>query len=157
MLASFASALLVFCASIVTFAQLGGILAGVVAGCWVASWFFPLDRLLRRIAPGWAVVYPGLLIEAKLYTFSEVPFVSYLLLLSAPLTIWLTAIPVVQKMKSGWRFALGLLLLMTPIAVGLYWAGQVAIDDMTDNEVPAWALRVLRHILGKPPLMNMGE
>ena len=93
------------------------------------------------------MIYPGLLIEAKLYTFSDVPFVSYLLLLCAPLTIWLTAIPVVRKMNSGWRFALGMLLLMTPIAVGLYWAGQVAIDDMTDNELPAWVLRVLRQIL----------
>ncbi len=157
LLASLASALLVFCASILTFAQLGGIFAGVIAGCCVASRLFPTRSLTSAIAPGWAVVYPGLLIEAKLYTFSEVPFLSYLFLLCAPFTIWLTAIPAVRKMKSGWRIALGFLLLMTPIAVGLYWAGQVAIEDMTDNEVPGWLLQILRRLLGKPPLMNVEE
>ncbi|HEV8058329.1 MAG TPA: hypothetical protein VGP68_00530 [Gemmataceae bacterium] len=157
LLASLAAVLLVFCASILTFAQLGGIFAGVIAGCCVASWLFPTRSLTSAIAPGWAVVYPALLIEAKLYTFSEVPFLSYLLLVCAPLTIWLTALPGVRKMKSGWRFVLGFLLLMTPITVGLYWGGQVAIDDMTETEMPAWLLRILRQLLGKPPLMNVEE
>jgi hypothetical protein len=157
LLATFSGVLLVFCASILTFAQFGVILVGVIAGCCVACWRFPTRPLASAIGPGWAVFYSGLLLEARLYTFSSVPLISYVLLLCAPLTIWLTALPGVQKMKSGWRIAWGVLLLMAPIAVGLYLAGQVAIEDMTDNEVPGWLLKILRLLLNKSPTIDVEE
>jgi hypothetical protein len=157
LLATLAAALVIFCASLLKFALVGGILASVMAGCCLACWWYPTRSLTSAIAPGWAVIYSGLLIEAKLYTGSDVPLASFILLLCAPLTIWLTAIPAMRKMKAGWRTALGILLLLTPIAVGLYWAGQVAIEDMTDSELPGWLLRILRQLLGKPPLIDMEE
>ena len=61
-------------------------------------------------------------------------------------------------MKSVWRIALVVLLLVAPLAIGLYWAGQVAIEDLTDKELPGWLLRILRQMLGKPPSsMDMEE
>ena len=68
LLATLAAALLVFCASIGTFAQLGGVLAGVIAGCCLASLCFPSKSLTSAIAPGWAVLYPGLLLSKPDYT-----------------------------------------------------------------------------------------
>ena len=157
LLATFAAAMLIFCASLGKSAQLTGILAGVMAGCFVASFCFPTRSLLSTLAPGWAVLYPGLLIEGRLYSFSEVPLASYILLLCAPLMIWLTAIPPLRKMKPVWRTALSLLLVLAPLAVGLYWAGQVAIEDVTDAEAPRWLLQMLRRLLGKSPLTDLEE
>jgi hypothetical protein len=157
LLATLAAAALIFSASLGKSAQLTGILAGVMAGCWLASYCSPTRALFSTLAPGWAVLYPGLLIEARLYSYSEVPLVSYVLLLCAPLTIWLTAIPPLRKMKPVWRTALTLLLLLAPIAIGLYWAGQVAIEEVTEADVPRWLLQILRRLLGKSPLTDLEE
>ena len=157
LLATFAAALLAFAAAIAKFAELGLIVTGMLAGCCVASFCFPSRPLTSAIAPGWSVLYPGFLIEAKLYSYSEVPLASYILLLCAPLTIWLTAIPPLRKMKPVWRTVLTLVLLLAPIAVGLYWAGQVAIEDVTDAEAPGWLLQILRRLLGKSPLTDLEE
>ena len=157
LLATLAVATLIFSANLAKMAQLTGILAGVMAGCWLASFCFPTRSLFSALAPGWAVLYPGLLIEAWLYGYSDVPLFSYILLLFAPLTIWLTALPLVRKMKSTWRTALGLLLLLGAIAVGLYWAGQAAIEDVPDTDVPRWLLQILRRLLGKSPLTDLEE
>lgn len=157
LLATLAAALLVFLASLAKFAQLGGILAGIAAGCCVACWLSPTRSLASAIVPGWATLYSGLLLEARLATFSEVPLLSYLLLLLAPLMICLTAVPPVRKMKAGWRTVLTAFAIMIPLAIGLYLAGNVAIEDMTEAELPEPLLSTLRHLFGKSLPMNMEE
>lgn len=157
LLVTLAAALLVFLASLAKFAQLGGILAGIAAGCCVVCWLYPTRSLTSAIVPGWATLYAGLLLEARLATFSEVPLVSYVLMLLAPLMIWLTAVPPVRKMKAGWRTVLTAFAIMIPLSVGLYLAGKVAIEDMTEAELPEPILSALRHLFGKSLPLNMEE
>jgi hypothetical protein len=152
-----AAALLAFCASIASMAQAAGVLAGVVVGCCLASWRFPAKSLTSAIVPGWVVLYAGITIDARLYTWSEVPLVSFILVLLAPLMIWLTVLPPVRKMNAGRRTMLTGLLVMIPLAVGLYLAGQLAVEEVTEAEVPEPLLTFLKRLFGKSPAINMEE
>jgi MFS family permease len=132
LLISVGATLLTLSASLLKFTQLGGMLVAVVAGCLIAAWLYPQRGVAQTIAPGWAVLFPGLVLEARLYTFSEVPLTSFLLVLMAPLMIWLTALPGVRKMKPIWRTTIGTLGVLAPLAIGLSLAGQVALRDVEE-------------------------
>ncbi len=132
LLITVAALLLTLSASLLKFTQLGGMLVAVVAGCLIAAWLFPQRSVAQTIAPGWAVLFPGLVLEARLYTFSEVPLTSFLLVLIAPLMIWLTALPGVRKMKPIWRTTIGTICVLVPLAIGLSFAGQVALRDVEE-------------------------
>ena len=132
LLITLAGAVLTGLASLNTFAHLGGMLMAVVAGCLVAAWIFPTRSLTSIIAPGWATFFSGLVMEAKLASFSEVSLASYMLILIAPFMIWLTAIPGVRKMKPIWRTTIGTLCVLAPLAIGLALAGQVALRDVEE-------------------------
>jgi hypothetical protein len=131
-LISSAAPLLVFLASLGTFAHLAGMLTASAAGAFIAG-------LLRRgrpinavLAPGWASLCAGLVLEARLASFSEVPLASYLLVLLSPFMIWLTALPGLRKMKPVWRTTIGTLCVLAPLAIGLALAGQVALRDVEE-------------------------
>jgi hypothetical protein len=132
LLISVGATLLTLSASLLKFTQLGGMLVALVAGCLIAAWLYPQRGVAQTIAPGWAVLFPGLVLEARLYTFSEVPLISFLLVLVAPLMIWLTALPGVRKMKPIWRTTIGAICVLTPLAIGLSFAGQVALRDVEE-------------------------
>jgi len=60
-------------------------------------------------------------------------------------------------MRAGWRTLLTGLAVIVPLAIGLYLAGQVAVEDMTEMEVPEPILSFLRRLFGKSPLTTMEE
>jgi hypothetical protein len=131
-LATLAASLLAFFVSFAKLAQLGGIAAGCMAGCWLAAFFYRDQPLTSAIAPGWAVFFTGVVLGARLNTESEVPLASFALVVATPLTIWLTFLPGVRTMKPIWRLALGIALAAVPAALGLFLAGQVALANMEE-------------------------
>jgi hypothetical protein len=123
---------LVLFANLLKFTHMGGMLVAIMMGCLIAACFFPARALASALASGWSLFFSGLVLEARLATFSEVPLVSYVLVLVAPLMIWLTAIPGVRKMKPVWRTTIGTICVLAPLAIGLFWAGQVSLHDVEE-------------------------
>ena len=62
---------------------LAGILAAIIGGLWVVSWFSPRLNLSRTVIPIYSLVYGGLIV-CGLY-FAELPRVSALALAVTPL------------------------------------------------------------------------
>jgi hypothetical protein len=69
-------------------ATLTGPLAGALTGAALVAYFNPDRRHLRGMVPGFAVLLVGLLLQGHLEASDEVPRLGFLLVLAAPLLLW---------------------------------------------------------------------
>jgi hypothetical protein len=82
-----AAALVLEGAGFGTLAQLAGVLAAVLAACAVICWFVPGRSAVVGTAPGVAVVLTGTLANGWFYNSGDVPWISFILVLAAPLSL----------------------------------------------------------------------
>jgi hypothetical protein len=122
-LVAFAAAFLGERAGFLTVAQLGGVVAGALAGWTLIAWRRPLPGVCRAGAGPFAVLLPGVLFVASFNSYSDVPAASYLLLLAAPFCLGATAL--LQLGPSARRRALILgAATGVPLAVALVLAAR---------------------------------
>jgi hypothetical protein len=104
------------------FAQLAGALAAALAGSATVAWWQRDTTWFRGSVPVAVVLLGGLLFTGYVHSFSDIPFLAYLLVLLAPLGLWVGALP----SRPGWNqrlyFLLGLTLVLVPFGVALVLA-----------------------------------
>jgi hypothetical protein len=76
------------------------------------------------VAPGVAVLLPGLLLNGKYTTFSEVPLTSFLLVALAPLALLPTLLPPFHRWEGIRRILLQLTFILIPLIVAVVLAMQ---------------------------------
>jgi hypothetical protein len=91
-LVAFAAAALGEKAGFLTVAQLGGVVAGALAGWAPVAWRRPVPGICRAGVGPFAVLLPGVLFVAAFNSFSDVPAASYLLVLAAPFCLGATGL-----------------------------------------------------------------
>ncbi|MCI0458629.1 MAG: hypothetical protein L0Z62_16830 [Gemmataceae bacterium] len=99
------------------FAQLLSLLAGALGGCALVSWWYPHRSLLRGMIPGFAVLLPGLLFLG--YFSADMPLVNFLLVMAAPLALWLSVLGPVDKMKPRWRILIQAVAVLVPVGLAV--------------------------------------
>jgi hypothetical protein len=122
-LVAFAAAALGEMAGFLTVAQLGGVVAGALAGWALVAWRRPRPGVCRAGVGPFAVLLPGVLFVAFFNSYSDVPVASYFLLLAAPFCLGATAL--LQLGPSALRRALILgAATGVPLAVALVLAAR---------------------------------
>jgi hypothetical protein len=102
-----AAAMVILLAASMKLATLAGPLAGALTGCTVVGFRYPDRDDLRGMLPGFAVLLVGLLLQGYLTRGAEeVPGVSFLLVLVAPLLLWVGG----RGRWGGWLQAAAVLL-----------------------------------------------
>ena len=110
-------------------AQLAGVVAALLGVALVASWF--RLAVLEDIMGSLAVLLPGLLLNGRFGSFSEVPLASYLLVAYAPLGGGLLALPVCKRLSPRRRriVQLGAVLVPAALGVALGWFATASDGD----------------------------
>jgi hypothetical protein len=104
-----------------TYAQLAGILAGVLLGCAPLAWWKPDRPFVRGMVPGILVVLCSLMLNGFLDTFVLIPLAAYLLVALAPLSLLIGAVPAVRRLPAFLQSAILAVAILVPlgVAVGL--------------------------------------
>ncbi len=108
-------------AGIMSFAQLAGVFAAVLAACAVLGWWLPNAAPSRGAVPAVAVLLPGLLFVgySSVSSYTEVPAASFLLVLAAPLALGATACLVPVNGAGRWRAPLCAAATLLPLAAAV--------------------------------------
>jgi hypothetical protein len=121
-----AGSFVLFTSGNLKFAQLGGMMAAVLAIGMVVAWRRSSWPWIRGMVPGVAVLLPGLQAEGFLNNFSEVPATSFLLVVLAPLT---SCLGLAAAMKSPWRQVWALALLLLPLGLAVVLAARAPVPE----------------------------
>ena len=92
---------------ILKFAQIAGVLGAVLIGCACVARWRPHPVVMTSAVPAFAVLFPGLLFVGFRNNFGDVPAASSLLALAAPLLLGATSLLPPDRLRPGWRAALG--------------------------------------------------
>jgi hypothetical protein len=114
-----AAAVVLLGAASLRLATLAGPLAGALTGAALVAYFNPDRRHLRGMVPGFAVLLVGLLLQGHLGASDEVPRLGFLLVLLAPLLLWVGG----RGRWAGWIQTAAVLL---PLAVAVILAALSA-------------------------------
>lgn len=127
--AACAAALMELC-GLASFAQLGGAVVAILIGTAVAAWRLPDRNLVYGLVPGLACLVPGLVISGKITTHSEeIPTASFVLVLIAPLCLWLSWIPMLRKMPAPWLRVLEAALVILPAGLAVLLAALAETEE----------------------------
>ena len=121
-----------------TYAQLAGLLAGVLLGCAPLAWWKPGRPFVRGMVPGIVVVLSGLMLNGFLDTLVPVPLTSYLLVAAAPLALLVGAVPAVRRLPTRLRSAILASAVLLPLgaAVGLALTAPEETEETTASAGP---------------------
>lgn len=98
------------------------VLAAALGGLAIAAWLFQADA--GGAMPAVAVLLPGLLLNGQTETFSEVPWVCFVLVALAPMVLAPTLLPYLNRWPALRLRLLQLGLLMIPLIVAVALAMQ---------------------------------
>jgi hypothetical protein len=113
-------------AGIMKFVQVIGLGGGAMLGFLFVSWRWPERRFLQGANPGTAMLLCSTVLSGQLSHFSEVPGVSFTLVLLAPVLLALTLLLISERWSQRKRFLVMLATVLVPIllAIGLaVWSG----------------------------------
>jgi hypothetical protein len=86
------------------------------------------------IAPGIAVLLPGLLLGTQKETVSDVPLASFIVAALAPIAMGLTLLPPFSRISSNrWRAILISLIALIPVAIALALAMRAETLDFGES------------------------
>jgi hypothetical protein len=108
------------------FTQMVGVLAGVLAGTAALAWFRPKPQPFTGMAAGFAVVLAALLIDGYLSTYSDIPLACFVMVLAAPLLLWLRQFRPVAKLAGLKRILVAELPMLLVLAAALAVAWRAA-------------------------------
>jgi hypothetical protein len=128
-LISLATAIVIELAGFDTLAEMAGVLAAGLFGIALVAWW--LDQPTEGIAGVVAVILPGLIFNTYFYHDSEVPWLSFLLVLLAPSLAGAVVLANQGKPRTHWRAALVWIGVLVPIAVAVLLA---ALSDAPSAE-----------------------
>ena len=84
------------------FAQIAGALAAGLSGHAVVSLRRPSPEFLRGAIPVLTVLIVGLMFTGRIYTFADVPWLSFALVAASPLALWCAQLGAWRD-ANGWR------------------------------------------------------
>jgi len=102
-----------------TYAQLAGLLGGVLLGCAPLAWWKSAVPLARGLVPGVAVVLPGLMLNGYLDSFVPIPSASYWLVALAPLTLAAGTLPPVRRTTPLRRCTILAIVMLLPLGTAV--------------------------------------
>ncbi len=125
-LVSFVAAAVFGLTGTMTFAQLAGAVGAAMLGCTLVSSSDRSGAIVRGAAMPFAVLLGGLMIVGLLHSYPSDPRASFVLVLLAPMSLWLCEIPPMCRMRRKWRLAARIVIAGLPLAaaVGLAVAAQ---------------------------------
>jgi hypothetical protein len=102
------------------YAQLVGLLGGVLLGCVPLAWWKSNTRMARGVVPGVALVLPTLMLNGYSDSFVRIPAATYIVATLAPLGI-LIGVSLPVRITKIWRIGAIILGVLLPLgaAVGL--------------------------------------
>lgn len=105
------------------FAQLAGLVASASLGCFAVC-LVRGGNLQGAMVP-YVALLGSLVFVGFVYSQTELPLASYLLIPAAPAALWLSMIPPVKSLNGKWRLLAQIILALIPLAVGLVLALRV--------------------------------
>jgi hypothetical protein len=100
-------------------AVMGAVPAGALAGLALIAWRWPREGIVRAGVPVLAALLPSILFTAFFNQVTDVPRVSYLLVLAAPLLLGLATLLPSSDPPTRWRALLRLGAGLVPLGSGL--------------------------------------
>ncbi len=125
-LAALAGAVVLERSSNARLAQLAGVLTAVLTAGVLVARSLPQRPVAVGLAPGVAVLLPGLMAEGYFYTFSDVPLTSFALVAAAPLAAGLTLLPGLRALPGPARTGIRAVAVLLPLGVAVALAAQAA-------------------------------
>lgn len=111
------------------YAQLGGAVAAAMGGCAIVGWFRQEMTWLRGAMPAFVVLLGGLMFTGYISSFTEIPWLSYLLVPLAPLMLWAGVWLPLGSLKGIWRMVAQFGLILIPLGIALALAASLEQEE----------------------------
>ena len=101
------------------FAQLAGAVSFSLLGCSLVSLRSTKDAAFRGLMLAYTVLLGGLMYIARIHSFSQVPVASYILVLVAPIALWLAVVGPAARLPRRWQVVAQVAVVLIPLAIGV--------------------------------------